>query len=452
MRTHPNFKNTMKANPLVYVLIAIIGVVALFMLLANDRDDDFSDLQNTSSEPSQSPGYLAEDRDSPSEAVKAVGSQINELREEQSAFKKQINQTVNQIHSELQTLQGEIRKLVNRQNSTARQINMPQTNIPKRVDNQKPNVSKPGDEPIAPSFEQVPNTLPNHSPSSVPAQPRWLWIEDVSVKKIHTNGAEHLDGTVSEYLDIDAISAIAASDDETVSHTIPPATVIQGVTLTAAIGRLPVRGQLNEPWPIKVISTMEGYAPNGYAVDAAQMIWDGKTFGDANFECVRVVLTRVTAVLPGKVVSFVEASDSEKGLGYLSDAYGHPCLKGKLVSNAAKQLTAEAILGIAQGIGEGYADTQRTRTVSPEGNTIESITGEEVRVLIGQGFSRSVGNVRNYLASRYDVWDAIYVPPEQDVVINVDQPLEFIYDSNKKLYDVSAFAFKVGSDSGTRLD
>ena len=439
----------MKANLLVYVLIAVIGIVALFVLLANDKDDDFSDLQNTSSGSLQSPGYLAEDRDSPSEAVKAVGSQINELREEQSAFKEQINQTVNQIRSDLQTLQGEIRKLVNWQNSTARQSNVPQTNIPERVDSRQSNFSTPGDEPIAPSFEQV----PNHSPSSVPAGPRWLWIDDVSVKKIHTNGAEHLDGTVSEYLDIDAISAIAASDHETLAaHTIPPATVIQGVTLTAAIGRLPVRGQLNEPWPIKVISTMEGYAPNGYAVDAAQMIWDGKTFGDANFECVRVVLTRVTAVLPDKVVSFVEASDSEKGLGYLSDAYGHPCLKGKLVSNAAKQMTAEAILGIAQGIGEGYADTQRTRTVSPEGNTIESITGEEVRVLVGQGFARSVGNVRNYLASRYDVWDAIYVPPEQDVVINVDQPLEFIYDSNKKLYDVSAFAFEVGSDSSTRLD
>ena len=400
----------MKTNPLVYILIAVIGVVALLMLLANDRDDDFLDLQNTSSELSQSLGYLAEDRDSPSEAVKAVGSQINELREEQSAFKEQINQTVNQIHSELQTLQSEIRKLANQQNSTARRSNVQQTNIPERAGNRQLNVTKPGDEPIAPSFEKV----PDYSPSSVPTQPRWLWIDDVSVKEVHTNGSEHLGGTLSEYLDIDAISAIAVSDDKTaVAHTIPPATVIQGVTLTAAIGRLPVRGQLNEPWPIKVISTMEGYAPNGYAVDAAQMIWDGRAFGDANFECVRVVLTRVTAVLPGKVVSFVEASDSEKGLGYLSDAYGHPCLKGKLVSNAAKRLTAEAILGIAQGIGEGYADTQRTRTVSPEGNTIESITGEEVRVLIGQGFAKSAGNVRNYLASRYDVWDAIYVPPEQ---------------------------------------
>ena len=116
-------------------------------------------------------------------------------------------------------------------------------------------------------------------------------------------------------------------------------------------------------------------------------------------------------------------------------------------------MTAEAILGIAQGIGEGYADTQRTRTVSPEGNTVESITGEEARVLIGQGFAKSVGNVRNYLASRYDIWDAIYMPPEQEVVINVDQPLEFIYDKKQKLYDLSVFAFKIGDDdSSTRLD
>ena len=186
----------MKANPLVYIAIAVISVVALLMLLANDNDDDFSQMQNTVPEPSQSSGYLAEDRDSPSEAVKAVGSQINELREEQSAFKEQIDQTVSQIHSELQTLYGEIRKLANRQNNTARRSNVQQTNIPERVGERQPNVSKPGDEPVAPYLEEVPNTVDNHSPSSVPTQPRWLWIDDVECKRnTDTNGSEHLVGT-----------------------------------------------------------------------------------------------------------------------------------------------------------------------------------------------------------------------------------------------------------------
>ena len=182
-----------------------------------------------------------------------------------------------------------------------------------------------GVEPIAPYYEEA----PDYGPTNIHTKPAWLWIEDQSVLTPDGNSQlqQPLD-EVSEYLDIEAISAIAAPASEAVAHTIPPATVIQGVTLTAAIGRLPVRGQLNEPWPVKVISTIEGYAPNGYAVDTAQMIWDGKAFGDANFECVRVILTRVTSVLPGKVVSFVEASDKEKGLGYLSDAYGILVLKG----------------------------------------------------------------------------------------------------------------------------
>ena len=444
----------MKTNPLIYILVVGIGIVVLLMILVNDKDDSLLDSQNASLNEASPASYLAEDRDNPSEAVKAVGSQINELREEQSAFETKINQTVDKIHRELQTLHSAIKKLANQRNATVNQMNARQTDswqtdLREGASEQKSNASAPGVEPIAPYYEEA----PDYGPTNIHTKPAWLWIEDQSVLTPDGNSQpqQPLDG-VSEYLDIEAISAIAAPANEAVAHTIPPATVIQGVTLTAAIGRLPVRGQLNEPWPVKVISTIEGYAPNGYAVDTAQMIWDGKAFGDANFECVRVILTRVTSVLPGKVVSFVEASDNEKGLGYLSDAYGHPCLKGKLISNAAKQMTAEAILGIAQGIGEGYADTQRTRTVSPEGNTIESVTGEEVRVLIGQGFSKSVNNVRNYLASRYDVWDAIYVPPEQEVVINVDQPLEFVYDQNKKLYDVSVFAFKIGNNASTRLD
>ena len=435
----------MKTNPLVYILVIAIGIVALLMFLASDNDEAFLPEQNSVSQQRSTSDYLAEDSDNPSEAVKAVGSQINRLREEQSAFEEHINRTVEQLHRELQTLHGAIRKLSSRQDTTVYQADVAEV-----TDNPQTNSSSAGVEPIAPVYETPPDFAP-----VVQARSAWSWIEDQSVLTADIdNQSQHLAQQLYQYPTADVIETVSAIDDneDIAPLMIPPATVIKGVTLTATIGRLPVRGQLNEPWPVKVLSTMEGYAANGYAVNAAQMIWDGKAFGDANFECVRVVLTRATSVLPGAVISFVEAADSEKGLGYLSNAQGQPCLKGKLVSNAAKRITAEAILGIAQGIGQGYADTQHTRTVSPEGNTVERVTGEEVRVLIGRGFANSVSNVRNYLASRYDVWDAIYVPPEQEVVINVDQPLEFIYDKDRKLYDVSSFAFKIGGDAGTRLD
>lgn len=439
----------MKTNPLIYIVGIGIAIVVLLMLLADRDDDPLLPTPHVSSESTTSPNYLSEDRDNPSEAVKAVGSQINRLRAEQSAFEQSVNQTVEQINRQLQTLHSAIKKIAEQQNDATRDL---RSSLQEGLYNRNPNLSASGSEPVAPSLPSDYQDTPDFIPA---VQPTWLWIEDQSVAPSDVgNSTAYPTDTLSKHLGLDAIVAVSeyGSELDTVSLIIPPATVIQALTLTAAIGRLPVRGQLNEPWPVKVISTVEGYAPNGYAVDAAQMIWDGKAFGDANFECVRVILTRVTSVLPGKVVAFVEAADTEKGLGYLSDAGGHPCLKGKLVSNAAKQMTAEAILGIAQGIGEGYADTQRTRTVSPEGNTVESVTGEEMRVLIGQGFSKSVNNVRNYLASRYDVWDAIYVAPEQQVVINVDQPLEFVYDTEQKLYDGSNFAFKIGDDTGTRLD
>ena len=441
----------MKSKPLIYVLAISISVVVLLIFIANGNNDRLLAPPTT---PYQKPttDYWSEDRDSPSEAVQAVGSQINHLREEQAALKEDVNQTVTQLHRELQTLHSAIKQLHHQQDTLVKQSRIPPPNAFENTNEPQPKHLPSGAEPIAPDYPMRPDT----PRPAIQSHPTWRWIEDHSMLTPDVNyPSSSLVNELSEYLDNDALQTITTKDQntDTPSLIIPPATIIKGVTLTATIGRLPVRGQLNEPWPVKVISTMEGYAANGYAVDTAQMIWDGKAFGDANFECVRVILTRATAVLPGAVISFVEAADSEKGLGYLSNAWGQPCLKGKLVSNAAKQMTAEAILGIAQGIGEGYADTQRTRTVSPEGNTVESITGEEARVLIGQGFAKSVGNVRNYLASRYDIWDAIYVPPEQEVVINVDQPLEFIYDKKQKLYDLSVFALKIGDDdSSTRLD
>ena len=117
----------MKTNPLVYILVVGIGIVVLLMILVNDKDDSLLDSQNASLNESSPASYLAEDRDNPSEAVKAVGSQINELREEQSAFETKINQTVDKIHRELQTLHSAIKKLANQRNATVNQMNARQT-------------------------------------------------------------------------------------------------------------------------------------------------------------------------------------------------------------------------------------------------------------------------------------------------------------------------------------
>jgi len=446
----------MKNNPLVYVLVIGMVVVSLLVFLVRSPRDPLLPAPDSSAAAPAAP-QLAADSDSPSEAVKAVGSQINELRDEQNTFKAEVNQSVENIQQELRAVQKALNTRSQRENiknsETLKQDT--ETSIPSTP----PPTALPGDEPVAPFRQYVEDILQNAQPSS-----DWLWIEDQSIatnisKNISVPEADTPSGFLTSESLFGDLSAqlsgntIAATDnnEKAASLIIPPASMIEGITLTAAIGRLPVRGQLNEPWPVKVVSAMKGYAANGYALDASQMIWDGRAFGDANFECVRVVLSRVTSVLPGRVISFVEAADDERGLAYLSDASGNPCLRGKLITNAAKRLTVEAVLGVAQGVGEAYADTQRTRTVTPDGNTLERVTGEEVPVLLGEGFAQSVSNVRNYLAARHDVWDAIYVAPEQPVVINVDQALEFIYDRQQKLYDVANFTLEINDEIGDAM-
>ena len=422
----------MKAKPLIYILAILLIVVLLISLVANQAP--LKDIP-----PQQAEVALERDayRDNPSEEVKAVGSRINQIRQEQQSYQSQIDNNLSQIHRELQSLQHKFQGI--------------QATSQRDKKQQKHKLLEPEASALAAGREAIAPINEGYQDLAT-LQPSWLWIEDQS-QAVAANLGTDLELTKREAL----TSAVLKEATEDTSQraarpTIPPATIIEGITLTAVIGRLPVKGKVNEPWPVKIMSTAKGYAPNGYALNTAQMVWEGQAFGDANFECARIVLTRVSSVLAENRIHYIEAKDANKGLAYITDLQGNPCLSGKLISNAAKRLTTEAVFGFAQGASKAYADSEYTRSVSAEGNVVESLTGDRVRALIGQAFAQSADNVRNYLASRYDVWDAIYVAPNKKVVINVDQPLDFSPDKNEKLFDISQFTFDIGHRAERRLD
>ena len=427
----------MKGNPLIYVMSGTIVFGVIFVVLFN-LEPDVNISTSLPPTASQTPP-LTVDEDTESEAVVAVGSRIKELETRQVQTEDSINKRLDDLTELLQTLQNSIE---------TQAISPPVADVPSPT---------PSDGEGQLNLETLIPALPTgeiDDPETEFKQKQWIWIEDQSGLSNNIDETGFDETILVEQGDVilSSVTPTAQIDEKSIPrHVIPPTTVIEGVTLTAAIGRIPIRGKVDDVWPVKIISTPKGYAPNGYEINAGAMIWEGTAFGDANLSCVSITLLRVASVLPGRIMSFVESQD-ESGFGYITDEYGNPCLGGELISNIGQQLTINALLGTIQGLGSAYADAERTRTTSAEGNTVESVTGDELRVLLGEAIAGAAEGASDYLANRSDTWDAIYVPPEQKVIINIKQPLDFQYDKNQKLFDFARFTMQTDHNQSADLD
>jgi len=93
-------------------------------------------------------------------------------------------------------------------------------------------------------------------------------------------------------------------DTATVAEPIPVYTVPRNATLmgstsmTALIGRVPVRGEVRDPMPFKLITGRDNLAANGLSVPGVHgMIWSGTAIGDWTLSCITGRLESVTCDL-----------------------------------------------------------------------------------------------------------------------------------------------------------
>jgi hypothetical protein len=126
-------------------------------------------------------------------------------------------------------------------------------------------------------------------------------------------------------------------------YTIPAnATAVEDRLMTALVGRIPVKGVVTDPYPFKLVFSDNTLAANGFRVPhLKQMIVSGYTEGDLNLVSVRGWVTSLTFVFNDGTISTTTSNDNNIGkftkdsaLGYLSDRFGNPFIRGKLITNA----------------------------------------------------------------------------------------------------------------------
>jgi len=236
-------------------------------------------------------------------------------------------------------------------------------------------------------------------------------------------------------------------------YTIPAnATSVKDRLMTALVGRIPIKGVVTDPYPFKIVISDDNLAANGLRIPhLLQMIVSGYCEGDLNLVSVRGWITSLTFIFEDGTISTTTSNDNDIGnftksnsLGYLSDKYGNPFIRGKLITNAPAYLSGNVAIGAATGAANAYAASQTASSDTTFG-TSTVVTGSQGKFVAGQALSNSAAQVQQWWHDREEQsFDAVYVAPTNDkgeyieIAVNFSKEIHIDYDTKgRKLnYDI----------------
>lgn len=225
----------------------------------------------------------------------------------------------------------------------------------------------------------------------------------------------------------------------------PAYTIAENMTLaastafTALVGRIPLRGRVQDPFPFYVLVGADNLATNGIKLpEVAGIVFRGEAFGDLNLSCVRGDLISATWIFKDGTIRTV-SGDKNTPLGVVADEFGIPCVSGRLITDAPQYLSRRVLVSAVGAAGDAAAAAQTTNTLSGStGTTTSTRTGDVAQFIVGRTLRDSASDIERYLDERFrQSWDAIFVRPGARVSLLIQREMAIDYDpeGRKLTYD-----------------
>lgn len=216
--------------------------------------------------------------------------------------------------------------------------------------------------------------------------------------------------------------------------TIPHGSILSdSMAVTALVGRIPVQGQVQDPWNFKISTGRTIMMPNGHELQGLEKtIVEGTAIGDLNMRCVSGKIDVMTFIFTdGRIVTHKagENDSKAKSLGYITDRHANPCIPGELITNAPQAITQMGILGAIEGFAQGYADAETETRQYSDGTTGQVVVGDHLKNAGFGGLADGTSQVKQYFADRMgQYFDVIYAPAGQMVDIHITDEIKIDYD------------------------
>ena len=232
----------------------------------------------------------------------------------------------------------------------------------------------------------------------------------------------------------------------TLVYTVPTNSTLMGsVAMTALIGRVPIDGTVNDPYPFKVLVGPDNLTANGIDIpDVAGAVFSGTASGDWTLSCVRGQVRSITFVFHDGTIRTIpedregnqQNNQQRDGLGWISDPHGIPCVSGERRSNAQQYLGTQALITAA---GAGVAsliesDSGRASYVGADGSIGSvGISGQEA---VGRILASGVQDMSSWVNKLYgQAFAAVYVQPGAKVAVHLEKPLAIDFDPEGRKVD-----------------
>jgi len=242
---------------------------------------------------------------------------------------------------------------------------------------------------------------------------------------------------------VDAGRRAAGVPETTAVYTVPINSTLMGsISMTALIGRVPVDGTVTDPYPFKVLIGRDNLTANGIDIpDVAGAIVSGTAAGDWTLSCVRGQIRSVTFVFEDGTIRTLpkdderggnrqqNSSNTQDGMGWISDPHGIPCVSGQRRSNAQQYLGTQALITAA---GAGVAslidsDSGQVSYMSSDGSI--GTVGIGANEAMGRILAGGVQDMSAWINKLYgQAFAAVYVKPGAKVAVHLEQPLTIDYD------------------------
>ncbi|EWH28558.1 TIGR03752 family integrating conjugative element protein [Pseudomonas aeruginosa] len=257
-------------------------------------------------------------------------------------------------------------------------------------------------------------------------------------------------GHAQKTLESTASSAVEAGRraagvaETTAVYTVPTNSTLMGsIAMTALIGRVPIDGTVNDPYPFKVLIGRDNLTANGIDIpDVAGAVVSGTASGDWTLSCVRGQIRSVTFVFEDGTIRTLpkdderggnrqthNGSNTQDGMGWISDPHGIPCVSGERRSNAQQYLGTQALI-TAAGAGVASlidADSGQVSYMSSDGSV--GTVGIGANEAMGRILAGGVQDMSAWVNKLYgQAFAAVYVKPGAQVAVHLEQPLTIDYD------------------------
>ena len=219
------------------------------------------------------------------------------------------------------------------------------------------------------------------------------------------------------------------------------ATLMDATLMGPLIGRIPVDGHIDDPYPFKVILGKENLATNGFDIPGLEgIVASGFAKGDMALSCARGEVTSLTFIFPDGTISTSSSETAELSelrnastLGYIANNRGNPCIRGEFKTNASKYLADRMLMSGIEGAGDAFSSAQTTTDTNSDGSHSSFLTGSMGKFIGGQVASNSAHEASDWLRARQaNSFDVVYVPTGQDIVVNITKEIHIDKDSNAR--------------------